>query len=220
MLTRRALILGCTLGPCFVSPAFAGEFWDDQEPERWAEKDVQRLLTKSPWAKQASVEMGGGGPGGMGGMGGPGMGGPPGMDMGGPGGRGGPGGMNAVVRWESAAPIRHARKTKIPDSAPGSYVISVSGLTILSEFGASLDSAAFEAMKKATFLQCNGKKLIAPGRISTSFDESGVLFYEFPGDDPISADDKQVVFQTKSDLFSIKVRFTPKEMRYRGKLAI
>jgi hypothetical protein len=33
-------------------------------------------------------------------------------------------------------------------------------------------------------------------------------------------DDTQVVFQTKSEAFGLKVQFVPKEMLYRGKLAL
>jgi len=72
----------------------AGEFWQDKQPSDWTEKEIQRLVTKSPWAKEAILTMGGGhmgqmdkGGGGIGG-GGRGMGG-----MGGGGGMGGPGGM-------------------------------------------------------------------------------------------------------------------------------
>jgi hypothetical protein len=34
----------------FTMPAllFAGEFWQDKKPSDWSEKDVKRLLTKSP----------------------------------------------------------------------------------------------------------------------------------------------------------------------------
>jgi hypothetical protein len=38
--------------------------------------------------------------------------------------------------------------------------------------------------------------------------------------DPILPDDTQVVFQTKSEAFGLKVKFVPKEMLYRGKLAL
>jgi hypothetical protein len=225
MVTRRALILSFTLGPCFAPAAMAGEFWDDQEPSQWSEKNLQRLLSKSPWAKETSAETSGG----MGGrgMGGPEMGGPPpGMDMGGPGGPGGPGGRggaggSVVVRWESAAPIREARKKRLTDTSPGAYLISVSGLWMLGGFGPGLDAAGVEAMKKTTFLQAAGKAPVAPVRISTSFDESGVLFYEFPGTgEPFTAEDKQILFQSKSDLFTVRAKFTPKDMRYRGKFAL
>ncbi|MGO9097522.1 MAG: hypothetical protein ACLQGV_20160 [Bryobacteraceae bacterium] len=108
----------------------AGEFWQDKQPSEWTEKEIQRLKTRSPWAKEAILTMGGshmgqmdrgdsgglgGGARGMGGMGGPGS-------MGGGGGMGGPGGgagraaggadnpavaaPKVIIRWDSAAPLR------------------------------------------------------------------------------------------------------------------
>jgi len=122
----------------------AGEFWQDKQPSDWTEKEIQRLVTKSPWAKEAILTMGGGhmgqmdkGGGGIGG-GGRGMGGMGGGGgMGGPGGMGGGGGMGGagggagraaggadnpavaapkvVVRWDSAAPLRDvAARTGAP----------------------------------------------------------------------------------------------------------
>lgn len=218
MRTRRDFILGLTFGPCIVAAA-AGEFWESQPSAQWTENDVERLLTKSPWAKQVAVEFGGGGFGGPD-MGGPGMG-PPG-DFGGPGGRGGPGGMAAVVRWETALPVREARKKQLGEGdAAGVYIVSISGLSMLSELGFTLDASGVEAMKKASFLQRNGgKKNVAPSSITMSFDESGVLLYQFPKDDPIQPDDKQVLFETKTSMFALKAKFVPKEMVYRGKLSL
>ena len=114
----------------------AGDFWQDKKPSEWTEKDIQRLETKSPWAKDASVVSnyerlaGLGRRGGMGdasgqlgragGMGGPGMGGGGWGGGGGGGGWGGgrgdrgesdQGGMptpKVLVRWDSAAPLRDA----------------------------------------------------------------------------------------------------------------
>ncbi len=66
----------------------AGDFWKDKPASEWSDKEVQRLISRSPWAKETIVNPSSGqmrGPG----MGGPGMGGP-GMGPGG-GGVGGPG---------------------------------------------------------------------------------------------------------------------------------
>lgn len=82
---------------------FAADFWEKKPYTEWTEKEARRVLTDSPWARNANVTFGGGvgdtGEGGMGrpgggGMGGPGggMGGPGGGGMGGPGGGGGMGG--------------------------------------------------------------------------------------------------------------------------------
>jgi hypothetical protein len=207
------------LGPGFAALASApGDFWNDKQPGEWAEKDVQRLLTKSPWAKSAAMEMdfGMGGPG----MGPPGMDGPPG-GMGGPGGPGGPGGMSATVRWESAEPVRAASKTKLEPDPSGQYVISISGFDMLSDLITTLGANGLEGMKKTSSLQRAGKDPVAPSYITVPFDQSGVLLFYFPSEkSPISADDKQVTFTTKVDSFAVKVKFAPKEMLYRGKLAL
>jgi hypothetical protein len=120
-LHRRAfLVAGGWAGLAGRGDAFAkGEFWNDKDPKDWSETEIEKLMTKSPWAKEvaASFNMSGmqgrgsgggmsrsgggmGGPGGgMGGRSGGGMGGPgggmggPGGGMGGPGGEGGGGGM-------------------------------------------------------------------------------------------------------------------------------
>ncbi len=225
MFTRRKFMLGSILGTSYCAWGLPpGEFWDDKQPSEWSEKEVQRLLTKSPWAKETNPQMdfssrrGGGmmGPGGMG----P----PPGMGPGGPegrGGRGGPGGLNAVVRWESAAPVKDARKKKLPRDPAGGYVISVSGLPMLSDLGATLEASGLDALKKATQLMREGKPPVNASYITMPFDESGIiLFYFAAGSDPITAGDKQVTFQTKIQQFGLQVKFAPKEMMYRGNLAL
>jgi hypothetical protein len=90
----------------FLPVSFAGDFWKDKAPTDWSDKEVSRMMTSSPWAKQVSVQMGGaagggmrgggggrgrGGGGGMGGMGGGGMGAGGGMGGGGGAGMGGRG---------------------------------------------------------------------------------------------------------------------------------
>ena len=120
MITRRNLILtGAGVLPLFA----AADFWNKKKPSEWSEKEVQALLTKSPWAKDASVEFN------MQGMeGGPdgGMGGPPGGGMGGEMPE-----MHAVVRWEGAMPIRAANKTEAGQQAADTYIISLSGMPMM-----------------------------------------------------------------------------------------
>jgi hypothetical protein len=151
MISRRnAILTGLGSAVTITTRALAGEFWNDKQPAEWSEKDVQRLLTRSPWAKEVAVQMnlsampGGGGPGleaggggggmgrgggGMGGgPGGPGMGGGGAPMGGGPGEGGGMPQIKAVVRWESATPILAAMKKQSPEPDSDFYIISVSGL--------------------------------------------------------------------------------------------
>jgi hypothetical protein len=136
------------------------DFWNKKDPANWSSDEIDKLVTKSPWAKQVNASSpamsrgygdnggsggggmgdpgiggtGGGYPGGGGGYPGGGMGGG-GRGMGGGGRRGGAGQMpisyTATVRWESAKPVQEALKTPLPEGLAGAYVISVSGVPVL-----------------------------------------------------------------------------------------
>jgi hypothetical protein len=107
---------------------WAADFWQVKPFTDWSDKDVQKMLTNSPWAKSIGVSMsgpravmpggnvdaisgGGRGPGGAGQEGAP-----PISEQGGRGGRGGAPvvGTSAdvlvdvVLRWQSALPIKQA----------------------------------------------------------------------------------------------------------------
>jgi hypothetical protein len=80
-----------------------------------------------------------------------------------------------------------------------------------------------EACIQQTILQPGGRQIIAHGvchgnKARPGSPRSGRKTAA-PAD-PILPDDKQVVFQTKSEAFGLKVKFVPKEMLYRGKLAL
>ena len=140
-----------TLGVAVISllaltPAWAGKFWEEADFLEWTEKDVLKMLNKSPWSRQVSisVQRGSRGPsgttmrtgrrdgpragGGIGGGRGGGGGGLPGGAYGrsGRGGSGGGGGfppsMTLTIRWYSAAPVKkavaRARFGDAADSAP------------------------------------------------------------------------------------------------------
>lgn len=151
MLTRRDVLrfaAGFTAAYAAI-PAWAfafKEFWEAKPASDWTADEIDRMLTRSPWAKDASVMnnapgFGNGGsgrsrgggiglPGGGGGIGFPGggVGFPGGGRQGGgyPGG-GYPGGGNdgggrerlvATVRWESALPIQEALRIGARDEKP------------------------------------------------------------------------------------------------------
>jgi len=161
MLTTRRDVLRFAAGlpvawAALPAWAFASkEFWEAKPASEWSADEIDRMLTKSPWAKDASV-MGdrsgfgnggsgrtrGGGigfPGGGGGIGFPGGG--VGFPGGGRQGGGYPGGGNdgggrerltATVRWESALPIQEALRIGASDEKPNAdfdkyYVIALIG---------------------------------------------------------------------------------------------
>jgi hypothetical protein len=113
----------------------AADFWQAKKSSEWNDKELNKILSDSPWSRQTTVTMsqggkqgGGGGGEGRGGIGGEGGGGGRGggiggMSGGGGGGRGGGrggggnggggggGGMPAIgmqIRWQSAKPVKIA----------------------------------------------------------------------------------------------------------------
>ncbi len=262
MIPRRTFLL--------VSAAItsrAGDFWTDKKAAEWSEKDIQRLLAHSPWAKETTVDMhnamdggmsgrggrggrgGGGAGGGMGGgnsaeegvSGGMGAGGA-GGGMGGGGGGGGRGGrggtgdsdtmaggnsqpvIKAMVRWESARPIRDAVKKEIPKEFGESYVISVSGLQAgrggrEGREGADAGKGMEERLKQSAELRRKNADPIAASQVITG--QGQVRYFVFPrGSQPIQASDKEVVFHVALGPMELKTKFALKDMMYRGELAL
>jgi hypothetical protein len=269
--------------PAVSGWAFAAskEFWEDKPPSEWNAGEVDRMLTKSPWAKDASVSFtggrggfgggngGGGGTGrSRGGIGGGGIGFPgggigfPGGGGGGqrggigfPGGGGGqPGGggrptdggerrqFNGTVRWESALPVQEALHIGADDEKPNPdfakyYVIHLVGDLPPARGrrrGSNSDDAdsdnddsdqnerRLQMFKQDTRLERKDgpvklEKVEEGSRVGSR--GPGIYFY-FSRLDDISMDDKQVTFSTKMGPMEIKAKFTLKDMRYKGKLAL
>ena len=154
--TRRTmLLLGSTaaVGPWAPLIAKESKFWETKDPSAWSPDEIDRLITRSPWAKEIKVaiaqpavdggasrppmDTGGGRPGGLSipGLGGGRMGGIniPGIGSGGSGGRGGQGRgtepkIELIVRWESAKPVLDALKTPLAEVLAHHYVISLNGV--------------------------------------------------------------------------------------------
>jgi hypothetical protein len=123
---RRSLF--ASLAAALPLPVRAADPWT-KPPAQWTEKDVQRILSDSPWSKSVSITMGGGMPmgggrGGRGGRGGGGVGGSMPDASVGAGSEGGMGGARAgtgegvggamapsiqfQIRWQSAKPLKLA----------------------------------------------------------------------------------------------------------------
>lgn len=54
MLVRSAAVLAAFTIPALLS---AGDFWQDKPASEWSDKDVKRLVTKSPWAKETTASF-------------------------------------------------------------------------------------------------------------------------------------------------------------------
>src|SRR5438105_9798796 len=89
ILTRRGALLLAGSGIVNLGRLYAGDFWDKKAPSEWNADEIEKLLHKSPWAKEVTAQAapgeggygsgspGGRGPGGgqRGGIGIPGIGG-------------------------------------------------------------------------------------------------------------------------------------------------
>jgi len=248
--TRRKLLMlasGACVASVFRLNAGESEFWNKKDPSQWSSDEIEKLKTKSPWAKAVSVSLrqsGGGANGGGSGYPG-GGGGYPGGSMGGGGmGRGRRGGMggpapvqyHGVVRWVSAKPIQEVLKSPVPEGLANAYVVGVSGFPIITgdrqrgDDGDSGDTGAkgpsqdvLDRIKALTYLEPKGKPPAQPGKVqagSAGF-ETNVLLFGFSHELlQLTAEDKEVTFTTQLGRLEIKTKFNLREMRYRKELAL
>ena len=249
-LTRRGLLMlasGTGAQSWFRLYAGESEFWNKKDPSQWSSDEIERLKTKSPWAKSVNVALrqsgsggNGGGvgyPGGGGGYPGGGMGGG-GMGRGRRGGMGGPAPIeyHGVVRWVSAKPIQEALKSPVPEGLANAYVISVSGIPIVTggrqhtDDGDSDTTGAkgpsqdvLDRIKNLTYLEPKGKSPAQPGTVqqgSAGF-ETNVLLFGFSHELlQLTSEDKEVSFTTQLGRFEVKTKFNLKDMMYHKKLAL
>lgn len=241
MITRRGVLLGFGTG-ILSAKTEPGEFWNVKKPAQWSDKEIQRLLTRSPWAKEVAAafdrdsmqgepedrsDIGGSGRGtsGTSGIGG---------GMGRTGGHGSrmetsPLEFKALVRWETALPVVEAARHQLPEAASGHYIVSVSGLPVMNRRGDwngsrrhdPNDGAQMEEqLIQSTQLRRKGKDAIYPVRMALGQSE-GAMFFFFPhGEYPIRVDDKEVTFRTHMGPLNLRVTFLLRDMIYNGQLAL
>jgi hypothetical protein len=225
VITRRtALLLGLGI-PAFGYPP--REFWNEKKPEDWTDDERQELLTKSPWAKDAEVKSNQ--PAGIGA--------PRGMStrtrMGTsprgpiPDTSAGPQGhYKAVVRWDSALPIREALHNQSKDDPAANYILCVSGdLPMLGRRGNDENESEYQQrldmLKQYTKLEKKGDPIYLTkiGYQNGPPSISGTLFY-FERNDLITLSDRQVTFITKLGPNDVKAKFAVHDMLYLGKLEL
>jgi len=227
-MTRRTalwLMAGTPLAPAPGWAAAAREFWNEKEPSRWTPEEVEQMVNDSPWAKRASISLHNTAPG----FGAPTLGGISrsgrigGATRGGttkaPDTDSGKVAFQAVIRWESARPIRAAEKLDTVEQ-PDAYV-----LTAVGDFpnsGSANDDQAEREQREAmlreyTKLERKGDSPIYLARTeSTSL---GIRFY-FSRLEPITAANKEIAFSTKMGPLEMKAKFPLKDMMYRGMLEL
>lgn len=236
-LGRFSILVGfLPLGPLCAA---VDDFWNKKAPAEWTTEEIDRLLTKSPWAKETNAQYatGAGEPHGIPGIGNVGLGGR-GRSRNGRGannGQGGPSGYQGTVRWESAAPVLAALKAPLPGGFEGRYVISVNGFPATAGRSqtrtgedTSPDSAQrsredeLENLKSLSSLQAKGRELVQAGVVQQQIATTGGSFlFGFSKELlPLDGDDKEVSFAAQLGNLVVKAKFLPKEMLYHGQLAL
>ena len=195
------------------------EFWNRKEPAKWSEREIDRLLTKSPWAKEVEIALAGASQsdgnaiGAIGGILFPGR-----TRRRGP-------TLMCVVRWESAAPVIEAMQSPLPRVFDGHYAISVNGLPRqLGDRAPEGDDAALDALiarlKQTTYLRAAGREAVQPELVQLvpGVTTRGFLFGFRRESIPLSAENGSVVFQvTMEGGVRLRTVYYLREMSYGGR---
>jgi len=221
---RNKFIVVAALWTLGAAGLAAADFWDTKAYTEWSQKEVEQMLTDSPWARRVSVVVPipprvSGDAGGRGGRGG-------GDDTGG---RGFPvpaPQIRLVITWRSALPVRHALirlSNGAPDTAgdttplldqPPAYIVTVAGVP-------ARFAPATAAAGAASFLRPGKKPPIAleQGGMQRA-GQTLTLIFAFPRTDPITLDDKDVEFVTKIGTVEVKKKFALKDLVINGVLEL
>jgi hypothetical protein len=207
-----------------ASGAFAAaEFWNDRKPEDWTAAEIKELLTKSPWAKEAEIKDNGQ----VGSVGAPRAGRRGATVNGGGQAQNSPAPKitwKAMVRWDSALPLREALKGSGPKDVKDFYVLNLLGnlpSAIPSE-NEPADRASLEYLKEATKLQHKGDEIHLTRVVATpesDVSQAGTWFY-FSRMLALMPEDREATFTTKIGPLEVKCKFALKEMLYRGSLEL
>ncbi len=211
----------------------AADFWVEKDFTTWSDKEVLKMLTDSPWAKQVRIIVSGGLAEGEG----------PQLI---PQGTGVTGGQpsratqfdriqraKVTVTWASALPIkqagvRQALGLDAPMSAEGqkvldrpelAYVVTVTDLPLAFSWLAGTG----DVLNSDTMLLRKDKAPIAPVDVrlfNSAETQSLTLVIQFPRTDPITLDDKDVEVVTKLGADEIKKKFKLSDMVFAGQLAL
>jgi hypothetical protein len=226
VLTRRnwLALAGAGLAPWRGLLGFGKEFWESKDPAEWSADEISRLLGKSPWAKTVSAErvktqkntmpsdpM------------------PPPVNprsrnsgMGKPPSARTPSTKTVTtytgeVVWESAAPVRAALKSKLPEGFEGQYVLGMSGVPLAKSDG----KGALDKLRQATSLHTKNHQPLQPGPLKVLHENGTVYLFGFSKEGlSLNREEKEVVFTTHMGNLAFTAKFNPRDMLYHGELAV
>jgi len=218
----QVVAVAIALSMAGVGVSTATQFWDETPFDRWTDKQVQKLLTDSPWAHEIAVPLPPGRPRESG---------PPGGGRGGGDAEGGNFGpafrVRLIVSWRSALPFKQAlvRGQAGPDGTVSKegqellerqeafYIIGLTGLP------PQFSSTPLPSIKSQSTLKVEGKPPIAASDVT--FQANGrAMVVAFPKTTELKADDREVEFATKIGDLGVKVKFKLKDMIFHGDLTL
>ena len=226
------------------------EFWDSKDPGSWSEEEKQILLGQSPWAQEGFTRLEveknrrtTPGYGNNGRLGGdmpdtrPGV--PPGGVRSVPFGEkpppvpnsdpGHPVQFRVLARWETAKPIRLAGGPPVPEQTGQFYVIRLRGLPLMpppkikpGEEASNPNEGMLQAIKEGSLLERKGKPPLPCAHLFSGSGDAAteVLLFFARGTDPITLADKLVVLESRFAQFHLSIKFTLKDMIYKGELTL
>ncbi len=224
------------------------EFWDTKDPASWSSEEKEILLWRSPWAREGFARMDEKKPTvvGYGNNGRRGIEVPdsrPGVPQGGaqsvpigepipprPEAPGEPVQFRVLARWASAKPVRLAGGPEIPELTGQFYVIRLRGLPLMPPPKVKPGEAAppdpneamLQAIEGGTRLERAGKPPIPCAHLfKGSGNASGEVLLFFPrGADAITIADKVVTLESWFAPFHLSIKFSLKDMMYKGELTL
>ena len=222
----------------------AADFWEEKDFTVWSDKEVEKILTDSPWSQKVSIVLrirGGGNGGGRNGGRNAGLGavGDPSRSR--PRGRDGfveaARRENLTISWRSALPVKQALvrnqigidakisfdQQKFLDQSESFYIMSVSGFTPrLSRLVRRAARRERSTLLAETLLKRKGHDAIVANDVQLYMENNEVVVVEylFHKTNEIAINDKDVEFITRVGEDQIKKKFELKDMVFDGELTL
>jgi hypothetical protein len=213
---------GAGLAPWSVLRGLAAsDFWNTKDPDNWTADEIGKLLKKSPWAKEVTGERTT-----TNRSKNPEMNPFPTARTRNPRASTRPPNSPAsktvttykgMVVWESAKVIRDADKTPLPDGFDGQYVLSVTGIPLAKTSSRN----ALDAVRQTSMLTSKGHDPLEAAGVQQNKGNGAIYYVGFSKEAlAIGKDDKEVTFTTHMGKIAFTAKFNPREMIYRGELAV
>lgn len=136
-----------------------------------------------------------------------------------------------LARWESAPPVRLAGGPETPEMTGEFYVIRLLGLPLMpppkpkpgeTEPPANPNAGLLQSLKNGAWLTRKNKPAIPCGHLFAGSGDAWkeVLLYFPRGANPLTLADKDVSLDIRFIQFDLSIKFSLKEMKYKGELAV